>query len=294
LILKNIQFFGGTRTSFLSTKEDLSWKQDGNDVEISLPAYNPNKIKSPYAFTVKIENYGNYVSKPRVNVTYKPGELKPWVTMSTVRDANMYYTTDGSEPTRNSLHYNSPFVPDKPMIIKVIAYPLSESPTVRRIPSAVAVQEIKVYAWKKALNLWGAKPGIAYNYIEPTGKIDMGSINNKVTSTGIAQKISHEKKKRTDRFAFEFWGFIKIEKDGIYTFFTESDDGSKLFIDDEEVVNNDGDHGTVEKSGKAALKKGFHKIRVLYFDSGGGNVLKVLMQREGEKKEEISADILYH
>ncbi|HVT83950.1 MAG TPA: PA14 domain-containing protein, partial [Chitinophagaceae bacterium] len=80
----------------------------------------------------------------------------------------------------------------------------------------------------------------------------------------------------------------------IYTFYTQSDDGSKLFIDDVEVVNNDKEHGTEEKSGRAALKKGFHKIKVVYFDSGGGNSLKALLQPEGGKKEEISSTVLFH
>ena len=122
----------------------------------------------------------------------------------------------------------------------------------------------------------------------------MSSINNNPTSTGVADIISNQNKKRTDKFAFEFTGYIKIDKDGIYTFFTDSDDGSMLYIDDEEIVNNDGNHGNVEKSGKAALKKGYHKIKVLYFDSGGGNSLKVSMQPEGGKKEVIPAALLFH
>ena len=112
--------------------------------------------------------------------------------------------------------------------------------------------------------------------------------------SGIADFISNKNKKRTDKFAFEFNGYIKIDKDGIYSFFTDSDDGSMLYIDDEEVVNNDGDHGNVEKNGKTALKKGFHKIKVLYFDSGGGNSLKVSMQGEGDVKMEIPSKLLFH
>jgi hypothetical protein len=67
-----------------------------------------------------------------------------------------------------------------------------------------------------------------------------------------------------------------------------------LYIDDEEIVNNDGDHGNVEKSGNAALKKGLHKIKLLYFDSGGGNSLKVSMQKEGGAKMEIPKELLFH
>ena len=106
--------------------------------------------------------------------------------------------------------------------------------------------------------------------------------------------FSLAKKNRADKFAFEFSGYIKIEKDGFYTFFIESDDGSKLFIDDEEIINNDGDHGNLEKNGKVALKKGLHKIKVHYFDSGGGNSLKVSMQSESGLKQEVPSSLLFH
>jgi hypothetical protein len=127
-----------------------------------------------------------------------------------------------------------------------------------------------------------------------TGAINMSSINNNPKAEGTADIISVAKKQRVDKFAFEFTGYIRIVKDGIYTFYTQSDDGSRLFIDDEEVVDNDGDHGTVEKEGKATLKKGFHKIQVKYFDSGGGNELKVLIQPEGGEKAEAVASLLFH
>ncbi len=121
----------------------------------------------------------------------------------------------------------------------------------------------------------------------------MRSIGEGLKAEGNADEISVAKKQRVDKFAFEFTGYVRIPADGIYTFFTRSDDGSKLFIDDEEVVNNDGDHGAEEKEGKAALKKGYHKINVLYFDSGGGNELKVFLQAEGGVKKELGAGMLF-
>jgi len=59
-----------------------------------------------------------------------------------------------------------------------------------------------------------------------------------------------------------------------------------------EVVNNDGDHGTIEQNGKVALRKGYHRIRVIYFDSGG-NSLKVMMQSEKGIKKELSSTLYY-
>ncbi len=295
LILKDVMLPAGAKISFLSTKENLQWKQTGANVEISLPEFNPNKIRSPYAYVVKIENFGRYASKPEIKTDYSKNIMKPTVTMSTDMANVIYYTIDGSNPGQSSILYKGPFTAEKTMTIKAIAMTggtLLNSP--EQIPSSVSTKEIKTYEWKIALKSANAKPGIAYRYFEPAGKIDLGSINNTPTSTGVADILSNNKKQRTDKFAFEFTGYIKIGKDAIYTFFTDSDDGSMLYIDDEEIVNNDGDHGNVEKNGKAALKKGYHKIKVLYFDSGGGNSLKVSMQSEGGKKEMIPATLLFH
>ncbi len=107
-------------------------------------------------------------------------------------------------------------------------------------------------------------------------------------------QISISGKKRTDKFAFEFSGYLKIEQDGIYSFYLASDDGSQLLIDNGEIINNGGYHGTVEKSGKAALKKGYHKIQVLYFDAGGENSLKVSIQSGVGSKQQIPASSLFH
>jgi hypothetical protein len=55
-----------------------------------------------------------------------------------------------------------------------------------------------------------------------------------------------------------------------YTFFTESDDGSRLFIGNDLVVDNDGLHGMQERSGSIGLRAGTHAIRVTFFEAGGG------------------------
>jgi len=295
LLLKDITLPAETKISFLSTKEDLPWKQIGANIEVSLPEYNPNKIRSPYAYAVKIENFGRFASKPVIKPDYSKDAMKPTVTISTDIGTLIYYTTDGSVPGQSSKIYNGPFTAEKSFTLKAMAMMGGSGENYASlIPSAIVTAEIKTYEWKSDLKISNAKPGIGYKYFEPAGKIDLHSINNTPATIGVTDIISIQNKKRVDKFAFEFNGYIKIDKDAIYSFFTSSDDGSMLFIDDEEIVNNDGDHGSVEKSGKAALKKGFHKIKILYFDSGGGNALKVSMQAEGGVKKEIAKELLFH
>ncbi len=96
-----------------------------------------------------------------------------------------------------------------------------------------------------------------------------------------------------DEFTNAFKSNLSVPKSGRYNFFTTSDDGSRLYIDGQLVVNNDGPHGMVEKSGAISLDTGMHTIRVNYFDSGGGDGLKVSWKGPGIKKQEIPAKNLF-
>lgn len=289
LLLKDIELPAGTTISFLSTKEQLKWKQSGGHVEIEMPAYNPNKIKAPYAYVIKISNFGRFASKPQIVTDYVNGSLQPTISMKAGKGEEIRYTTDGTEPTASSAVYTKPFLLVKSATVKAKSF------LANALPGATAQQQVMRYEWMKAAVVKNTTPGIAYQYFEPTGKIDLNVINSTAAvKSGIASEISEKVKLRKEKYALSFEGYINISKAGVYQFFTVSDDGSKLFIDDVETVNNDGEHGSIEQKGKAALKKGYHKIRVVYFDSGGGNELKVLWQAEGGKKELIPASVLVH
>ncbi|MDP8236375.1 MAG: TIGR03663 family protein [Candidatus Erginobacter occultus] len=89
-------------------------------------------------------------------------------------------------------------------------------------------------------------------------------------------------------------GLIEITRGGNYVFATESDDGSWLFIDERLVVDNGGAHAVQYRSGEVTLEEGFHRIRIKYFDVGGGAVLKVFWTPPGEKEEPIPPRRIFH
>ena len=121
LVLKDVTLPTGAKISFLSTKENLQWKQTGANVEISLPEYNPNKITSPYAYVVKIENFGKFASKPEIKTDYSKNVMKPTVIMNADMANVIYYTIDGADPDRSSILYKGPFMAEKTATIKAIA-----------------------------------------------------------------------------------------------------------------------------------------------------------------------------
>ncbi|MCK4960741.1 MAG: hypothetical protein KAT00_15115, partial [Planctomycetes bacterium] len=66
---------------------------------------------------------------------------------------------------------------------------------------------------------------------------------------GVASIPTASIRNINDYYGLRFSGYISIDTAGVYTFYTSSDDGSKLYINGALVVNNDGRHGTQERSG---------------------------------------------
>ncbi|HVN47509.1 MAG TPA: PA14 domain-containing protein, partial [Bacteroidota bacterium] len=95
-------------------------------------------------------------------------------------------------------------------------------------------------------------------------------------------------------FGVRYSGYIKIPADGSYTFYVNSDDGADLVIDEDVVVDNDGQHAPTEVSGTTILKAGYHQIKVDFFQAGGGKTLEVSIEGQGLKKQVIPKTLLFH
>ena len=136
--------------------------------------------------------------------------------------------------------------------------------------------------------------GLVYDYYEQvfSSLPDFGKL--KANTSGAAEVVSLKPATRKNGFALRFRGNITVPKDGNYTFFTHSDDGSRLWLDEKKVVDNEGVHDTEEASGKVMLKAGEHAFGVDYFDASGETVLKALWRGPGISKEEIPAAVFSH
>ena len=69
----------------------------------------------------------------------------------------------------------------------------------------------------------------------------------------------------------------------------EFSDGSLLWIGDQKIVDNDGDHGPVTEGGLVALEAGTHPIRMLFYQNGSGFEFDVFWSGPGVAREPIPA-----
>lgn len=217
-------------------------------------------------------------------------DLKP-----TIKNGKIFYTIDGYNPDETAELYSKPVIVNIPKgefrIIKVVQ--ISESGRRSSINKII----VRNPDSKPALAVEPKKNGLKYEYFTGNFQQVQDLEFSKPVNSGILEgKISSEKwKTKIERYiGLKFDGYIFIPETGNYTFSTLSDDGSKLFIDNELVVNNDGIHWLNEAYGAVKLEKGFHKFNISYFDQVGGTVLNCFMQQEGKVKQEISASQLFY
>jgi len=120
-----------------------------------------------------------------------------------------------------------------------------------------------------------------FSKLKPVGKIYAPLLN--VTPRSFKEGFPGV----TDRFewfAIDYKGKIFLPQDRDFTFYLLSDDGARLIIDGKTVIDNDGIHPPVERSGRVSLKKGFHTVEVQYFQGPRYEVALVLSYlKDGQK-----------
>jgi len=95
----------------------------------------------------------------------------------------------------------------------------------------------------------------------------------------------------TDRFewfAIRYTGTFTIDTEGDYAFRLASDDGSRLFIDEKKIIDNDGEHPTRSVAGSTYLTQGQHQIEVDYYQGPREEIALQLFWTTPGGSEEIS------
>jgi len=82
--------------------------------------------------------------------------------------------------------------------------------------------------------------------------------------------------KRFEWFAIDYTARFWIDKPGVYRFALVSDDGSRMYVDEREIIDNDGIHAAQRRAGDVDLSGGIHQMRVSYFQGPRDEVALIL------------------
>ena len=186
------------------------------------------------------------------------------VTLEVPENAVLHYTLDGTVPELSSPVYEAPLVIKDSCELRLRCY------NSRGVPGELRKV---VFLRREYLPAIQSEPvlsdGLLARWYDFAGSscedIDKAPLNDSFVCRNICipDNVS-------GNIGLVFDGYIHLPSDGVYAFYTYSDDGSGLWIDGELVVDNDGLHSREEKTGSIALRKGLHKFSLRYFDSNGG------------------------
>jgi hypothetical protein len=198
------------------------------------------------------------------------------------------YTTDGKDPDSTSQVYKAPFTLDKTSVVKARSFDERGNSSLLSTAYFRLVKSGQGNGLKTTFY-----QGNELKQVPAFSKLKKGSSWISSEFNINRDQINELLEKDNSSFALQFEGFIQIDTAGKYMFTTQSDDGSKLYIDGKEVVDNDGNHGVVEKTGNTELTAGKHAIRVEYYNNGGGFWLDAFYKGPGLIKQLIPADKLF-
>ncbi len=276
--------YGKVKISSTSSKDNIYYTLDGSE-----PTKTSNKYFLPFEYTAASEIKAKVINNDSESITtsLKVDKLKMFSPVifpqniyfvdslfvdlsSKIEGADIYYSLDGTNPNKKSNHYKSPISIKESCQLKVVAYKkgfaLSDIVTseYKKVKYNYGIQ------YKYYVDHWTKIPNFLYLKPDKTGIIDRFDLNAIETNK--------------DHYALLLFTSINIKEKGEYIIYVGSNDGSKLTIDNKLVVNNDGEHGYQEMSGKINLSKGKHFLELSYFQSGGGQELKVFWKGPGFEK----------
>lgn len=167
-----------------------------------------------------------------------------------------------------------PMVNDEEMKA-LIAYVKSLSDGTAPAGGIVAKGAIQDFKYRVYNGSWNQLPN--FEELKP--------IKSGEAKSGIADTTFSKKR---DNFGLVIEGKVEIKNKGRYTFKLGSDDGSRLYVNDKPLINNDGVHGVVVRSGAVNLDPGMVPVRIEFFEKSGGEYLSLDMSGPGIKKLQLA------
>jgi hypothetical protein len=263
----------GTTNSF-----DLSFRNRDTNFGVDFSGYISVPTEGDYTFFTTSDD-GSKLFIDGQQVVDNDGVHAPQERQGTVRLAAGYHAIrviffQGTGPFSLSVSYQGPNIGKQQIPTSVLFRSTSGATLPATNPGAV----VQGLFYKAFQGSWTLLPD--FSTMTPV-------------QAGTATAINLDVRPSDNNFGLEFTGYVNAPTEGDYTFFTSSDDGSKLFIDGQQVVDNDGVHGTQERQGMVRLAAGYHAIRVTYFQGTGGRALTASWLGPGIGKQQIPSTSLF-
>jgi uncharacterized repeat protein (TIGR03806 family) len=251
-----------------NSNQNLSRDNPGAALKYAVPVVANGKVfvRGEYALSV----FGIATFLPPPIISPAGGSFINSVTVTITNstpNASIYYTLNGTTPTTNSTLYVGPFVLTNSTLVQAIAAQPGS------VNSAVtSASFINSSALGNGTGLLGAYWSNTTNTVftnvsfsVPPTLVRTDAVVNFSWATGSPDPLIS-----TDNFVVRWTGSVQPQFNENYTFYITSDDGERLWVNNQLLINQWTDHGATESSGTITLNaQQLYNIRMEYYEHAG-------------------------
>ena len=248
-----------------NSSQNLSRDDPGGAVKMTVPTIAGGKVYVGAEY--KLSVYGNGFFLPTPAVSPKGGVFTNSVTV-TLSDAtpgaSIYYTTDGTVPTTNSLLYTVPFTVTNSVDVQALAVLAGAVDSGAAMVSFINSSEIgsgtgllgAYYANHSSSSPFTGVPTLSRTDPEIDFNWDSSGPSASVGQTG---------------FTARWIGSVQPQFNETYTFYATADDGVRVWVNGQELINGWADQAPTTYQGSIALQaQQLYDIEMDYYQNGGG------------------------
>jgi alpha-L-fucosidase len=259
----------------------LPFRRQGTDVVIELPETLPDPIASVVA--LEIEGEPIVYRAPEIvaesDIFVRPLEVR---LATKTPGVEIRYTLDGNEPSTSSTRYERPiWLSDTTTVTAAVFHDDQKvAPTACR-----SFRHVVLTPPPPAMSNWThTQPGVSVlRYTGDWDRLPDFSALQPLEER-VVPEIELDDAMRAEYTGLRFLALLDVPRGDVYRFSLTSDDGSELWINGQRVVDNDGLHGSEEKTAYVPLQEGRQDttIEVRWFNKTGGAELSLQWAPLGE------------